>query len=124
MPGGQSCSEQFLVRRGLGRGLNKQKMRRSAEAEMRIFRIWRAISIACDLCRGKVCGHICIACHYYTKFGIIVASNASVIQMRKTHLSPFQGTGGFLLAEAPPQAPVIAVCPSAAARFSIAFVSA
>ena len=109
MPGGQSCSEQFLVRLGLGRGLNKQKMRRSAEAEMRIFRIWRAISIAC---------------HYYTKFGIKVASNASVIQMRKTHLSPFQGTGGFLLAEAPPQAPVIAVCPSAAARFSIAFVFA
>ena len=65
-----------------------------------------------------------IACHYYTKFGIKVASNASVIQMRKTHLSPFQGTGGFLLAEAPPQAPVIAVCPSAAARFSIAFVFA
>ena len=109
MPGGQRYLEQVLVHRGLGWSLNKQKTLKSAGAVMRVFRIWRAISIAC---------------HYYTKFGIKVASNASVIQMRKTHLSPFQGTGGFLLAEAPPQAPVIAVCPSAAARFSIAFVFA
>ena len=41
--------------------------------------------------------------------------------MRKIHPSPFHGTSGFLLAEAPPQAPIIADCPSAAARFSIAF---
>lgn len=43
--------------------------------------------------------------------------------MRKIHPSPFHGTSGFLLAEAPPQAPTIAVYPSAAAaaRFSIAF---
>ena len=31
------------------------------------------------------------------------------------------GNGGFLLVEAPPQAPIIADYPSAAARFSIAF---
>ena len=120
MPGGQSCSEQFLVRRGLGRGLNKQKMRRSAEAEMRIFRIWRAISIACDLCRGKVCGHICIACHYYTKFGIIVASNAYVAtNLAATQVASnaygapyaknahfrFGGSAHFLFVEAPPQSP-------------------
>ena len=48
---------------------NKQKTLKSAVAEMSVFRIWRAI---------------CIACPYYTKFGIIVASNAFVIQMRKT----------------------------------------
>ena len=41
--------------------------------------------------------------------------------MRKIPPSPFHGTSGFLLAEAPPQAPTIAVYPSAAARFSIAF---
>ena len=41
--------------------------------------------------------------------------------MRKIPPSPFHGTSGFLLAEAPPQAPIIAVYPSAAARFSIAF---
>ena len=40
--------------------------------------------------------------------------------MRKIPPSPFYGTNGFLLAEAPPQAPTIAVYPSAAARFSIA----
>ena len=40
--------------------------------------------------------------------------------MRKIPPSPFYGTSGFLLAEAPPQAPTIAVYPSAAARFSIA----
>ena len=38
--------------------------------------------------------------------------------MRKIPPSPFYGTSGFLLAEAPPQAPTIAVYPSAAARFS------
>ena len=41
--------------------------------------------------------------------------------MRKIPPSPFHGTSGFLLVEAPPQAPTIADCPSAAARFSIAF---
>ena len=41
--------------------------------------------------------------------------------MRKIPPSPFHGTSGFLLADAPPQAPIIAVCPSAAAQFSIAF---
>ena len=41
--------------------------------------------------------------------------------MRKIPPSPFHGTSGFLLAEAPPQALIIADCPSAAARFSIAF---
>ena len=41
--------------------------------------------------------------------------------MRKIPPSPFYGTSGFLLAEAPPQAPTIADYPSAAARFSIAF---
>ena len=41
--------------------------------------------------------------------------------MRKIPPSPFHGTSGFLLAEAPPQAPTIAVYPSAAARLSIAF---
>lgn len=41
--------------------------------------------------------------------------------MRKIPPSPFYGTSGFLLAEAPPQALTIAVYPSAAARFSIAF---
>ena len=41
--------------------------------------------------------------------------------MRKIPPSPFYGTSGFLLVEAPPQAPIIADCPSAAARFSIAF---
>ena len=39
--------------------------------------------------------------------------------MRKIPPSPFYGTSGFLLVEAPPQAPIIADCPSAAARFSI-----
>ena len=41
--------------------------------------------------------------------------------MRKIPPSPFYGTSGFLLVEAPPQALIIADCPSAAARFSIAF---
>ena len=41
--------------------------------------------------------------------------------MRKISPSPFHGTSGFLLVEAPPQAPIIADYPSAAARFSIAF---
>ena len=41
--------------------------------------------------------------------------------MRKISPSPFHGTSGFLLVEAPPQAPRIADYPSAAARFSIAF---
>ena len=41
--------------------------------------------------------------------------------MRKIPPSPFHGMSGVLLVEAPPQALVIAVCPSAAARFSIAF---
>lgn len=41
--------------------------------------------------------------------------------MRKIPPSPFHGTSGFLLAEAPPQAPIISDCPSAAAWFSIAF---
>ena len=41
--------------------------------------------------------------------------------MRKIPPSTFHGTSGFLLAEAPPQAPTIAVYSSAAARFSIAF---
>ena len=41
--------------------------------------------------------------------------------MRKIPPSPFHGTSGFLLAEAPPQALIIAVCPSAAAQFFIAF---
>ena len=41
--------------------------------------------------------------------------------MRKIPPSPFHGTSGFPLAEAPPLAPTIAVYPSAAARFSIAF---
>ena len=40
--------------------------------------------------------------------------------MRKIPPSPFHGTSRFLLAEASPQAPTIAVYPSAAARFSIA----
>ena len=47
--------EQVLIRRGLGRSLNKQKTRSSAGAEVRVFRIWRAISIAC---------------YYYAKFGL------------------------------------------------------
>ena len=38
-------------------------MRRSAETEMRVFRIWCAISIAC---------------RYYAKFGTKLASNARV----------------------------------------------
>lgn len=70
MPGGQRYLEQVLIRRGLGRSLNKQKTRSSAGAEVRVFRIWRAIGIACDFCRSKACGHICIACYYYTKFGL------------------------------------------------------
>ena len=37
--------------------------------------------------------------------------------MRKIPPSPFHGTSGFLLAEAPPQALIIADCPSAAADF-------
>ena len=40
------------------------------------------------------------------------------------HKSPhfhYHGSGSCLLVEAPPQALIIAVCPSAAARFSIAF---
>ena len=41
--------------------------------------------------------------------------------MRKISPSPFHGTSGFLLVEAPPQSPIIADYPSAAARFSIAF---
>ena len=41
--------------------------------------------------------------------------------MRKIPPSPFHGTSGVLLVEAPPQALIIADCPSAAARFSIAF---
>ena len=36
MPGGQSCSEQFFVHLGAGRGLNKQKTRRSTEDESRM----------------------------------------------------------------------------------------
>ena len=114
MPGGQRYLEQVLVHRGLGWSLNKQKTLKSAGAVMRVFRIWRAISIACDFCRGQ----------YYTKFGITRASNASVIQMRKTHPFRIHGTGGFLLAEALPQSPVVAVCSSAAVRSSIAFVFA
>ena len=55
MPGGQRYLEQVLIRRGLGRSLNKQKTRSSAGAEVRVFRIWRAISIAC---------------YYYAKFGL------------------------------------------------------
>ena len=54
MPGGQRYLEQVLVYRGLGRSLNKQKTRSSAGAEVRVFRIWRAIGIACQ---------------FYTKFG-------------------------------------------------------
>lgn len=45
----------FSVLRGLGQLLNKQKTLKSAEAEISVFPIWRAI---------------CIACGYYTKFGI------------------------------------------------------
>ena len=40
--------------KGLGRFPNKQETLRSAGAEMSVFRIWRAISIACDFCRSKV----------------------------------------------------------------------
>ena len=69
---------------------------------MRVFRIWRAISIACRYC---------------TKFGIIAASNAFVLQMRKTHPFRFHGTDGFLLVEALPQAPANTVFQTAAARF-------
>ena len=42
-------------------------------------------------------------------------------RMRKLIRSAFHGTDGFLLVEASPQSLIIAVCPSAAARFSIAF---
>ena len=48
---------QTSVLRGLGQRLNKQKPLISTFAEMRGFRLWRAIGIAC---------------HYYTKFGLIV----------------------------------------------------
>ena len=81
--------------KGLGRFPNKQETLKSAEAEMSVFRIWRAISIACDFCRGKVCGHTCIACQGYTKFGIIVASNASVYTNAKNHPFRLHGTNGF-----------------------------
>ena len=66
------------------------------------FRIWRAIGIAC---------------YSYTQFGIILASNASVIQMRKTIHSASTERMVFLLVEALPQAPMNAVLRAAAARF-------
>ena len=40
----------------------------------------------------------------YTKFGIILASNACVKTQRKNLRFPLCGFGGFLLVEAPPQA--------------------
>ena len=57
---------------------------------------------------------------------IVVASNAYVIQMRKTIHSAFTERMVFLLVEALPQAPVNAVFQSAAARFweSLLFESA
>ena len=41
--------------------------------------------------------------------------------MRESPHFRYHGSGSFLLVEAPPQALIIADCPSAAARFSIAF---
>jgi hypothetical protein len=66
------------------------------------FRVWRAISIAC---------------YSYTQFGIILASNAPVIQMRKTIHSASTERMVFLLVEALPQALMNAVLRAAAARF-------
>ena len=66
------------------------------------FHIWRAIGIACYACN---------------QFGIILASNASVIQMRKTIHSASTERMVFLLVEALPQAPMNAVLRAAAARF-------
>ena len=40
----------FSVLRGLGQSLNKQKPLISTFAEMRGFRLWRAIGIACPYC--------------------------------------------------------------------------
>lgn len=50
-----------------------------------------------------------------------VASNAYVKHIHEISHFLYHGSGSCLLAEAPPQALIIAVCPSAAARFSIAF---
>ena len=81
--------------KGLGDLPTSWKTLKSAEAEMSVFRIWRAISIACDFCRSKVCGHRCIACQGYTKFGIKLASNASVYTNAKNHPFRLHGTNGF-----------------------------
>lgn len=48
---------------------------------------------------------------------LLQRSNAFVLQMRKTHPFRFCGTNGFLLVEAPPQAPVNAIFQIAATRF-------
>ena len=50
-----------------------------------------------------------------------VASNAYVKHIHEISHFLYHGSGSCLLAEAPPQAPIIADCPSAAAQFSIAF---
>lgn len=50
-----------------------------------------------------------------------VASNAYVKHIHEISHFLYHGSGSCLLVEAPPQALIIAVYPSAAARFSIAF---
>ena len=81
--------------KGLGDLPTSWKTLKSAEVEMSVFRIWRAI---------------CIACYDYTKFGIKVASNASVYTNAKNIHSAFVDRMVFLLVEALPQAPVYTKC--------------
>ena len=77
--------------RGLGQSLSKQKPTHSVNAE------WMGFA------------HLyyrCIACSYYAKFGITLASNAyGAPYAKNTHFRPGE-SACFLLVEAPPQTPV------------------
>lgn len=76
--------------RGLGRSLSKQKPTRSLKG--------RQVGFAHLYYR-------CIACYFYTKFGIIVASNAYGAPYAKNAHFRFGGSAHFLFVEAPPQSP-------------------
>ena len=76
----------FSVLRGLGQRLNKQKTLISTEAKMSVFLIWRAI---------------CIACYYYTKFGITtsiwIASLAQDHSTKKHTATRFETIGFYVI---------------------------
>ena len=69
----------FSVLRGLGQSLNKQKTLIATEAEMSVFLIWRAI---------------CIACEFYTKFGITDITDSFWIAILTVELPYLSRIGG------------------------------